>query len=207
MKQSLKNRQSAFSLVELMISITILAVLMGVALPSFQNMLLNTQIRNAAGTVLEGIQRARAEAVKQNRYIEFVLLGNDANCDNPATPVSETCASWRVQWVGGGGGNNALLPTTDINNPIVAMMSNEGSHDVKRTTVPAGSNTITFDSTGSRVSPNDAGALGGPTPITSIAFDSTILNPADSHDLQIVISVGGAARICDPNVSTGPYKC
>ena len=200
MNASGKIRQSGFSLIEMMVAIVILAILVGLAVPSFQIMLQNTQIRNATESVLNGIQKARAEAVKQNRNIEFVLLGDDATCFNAATLVSDTCSSWRVQWVGGGGGNNLLLPQNDIDNPIVAVLSNEGSRNVRRIVSPVGSKTITFNSTGNRLLTNNAGALGGIIPINEIEFTSTVLLPADSRNLRVQILVGGAAKMCDPHL-------
>ncbi|MBU1426065.1 MAG: GspH/FimT family pseudopilin [Gammaproteobacteria bacterium] len=195
-----KIRQSGFSLIEMMVAIVILAILVGLAVPSFQVMLQNTQIRNAAESVLDGIQKARAEAVKQNRSIEFVLLGDDATCFNAATLISDTCSSWKVQWVGGGGGTDPLLAADHIDNPITSILSNEGSQNVKRLVFPAGSNTITFDNSGRRLIFNDAAALGGVAPITSITFTSTVLQPADSHNMSITIAPGGAARMCDPSI-------
>lgn len=203
-----KIRPSGFSLIEMMVAIVILSILVGLAVPSFRTMLQNTQIRNAAESVLDGIQKARAEAVKQNRNIEFVLLGDDATCFDAATLISIECSSWRVQWVGGGGGNDPALPKTDIDNPIVSVLTNEGSRNVKRIVTPGGSNTITFNSTGNRLQLNDVGALGGTTPIDDIGFSSTVLQPADSHDLKVQIRIGGAAKMCDPSLAPNtPRGC
>ncbi len=179
-------RQSGFTLVEIMIVIVILTIMAGLAVPSFQVMLQNTQIRNAAESVLSGLQRARAEAVNQNTNIEFVLGWTDVPCAG-LTLVTDNCASWQVRSVGGG------TIYTQVNR-------NEGSQNVSRLVTPAGSNTITFDNTGRRLLQNDATAVGGVNPILSITFSSTVLAPADSHNLQIDISSGGAARMCDPSI-------
>lgn len=69
----LKSRPLGFSLIELLIGIAIMAILVGLALPSFQSWLKNTQIRNAAESITNGLQRARAEAVARNSNVTFVL--------------------------------------------------------------------------------------------------------------------------------------
>lgn len=102
-----------------MIGIAILAILLGLAVPSFQTWLQNSQIRNAAEAVLNGLQRARAEAVARNTNVEFVL---------------GTGSSWVVQ----------LADGTDIE----TRSANEGSRNVTATVTPAGATTVTFNNFG-----------------------------------------------------------
>lgn len=102
-----------------MLTITILAILLGVALPNFQAWLQNAQIRNAAESVLSGLQRARAEAVARNANIEFIL---------------GTGSSWVVRIAGGA--------------TIDSRSSSEGSANVTQTVAPPGATTVTFNSFG-----------------------------------------------------------
>ncbi len=62
---------SGFTLVELMITISVLAILLSVAVPSYKTMLLNTQVRNAAEAFANGLHLARAEAIARNANVEF----------------------------------------------------------------------------------------------------------------------------------------
>ena len=73
-----KSAQTGFSLIELMVGIAILGILTAVAVPSFQTWLLNTQIRNAAESISNGLQRARAEAVRSNVSMDFVLAADSS---------------------------------------------------------------------------------------------------------------------------------
>lgn len=118
-----------FSIVELMIGITILAILLGVALPSFQVWLQNAQIRNAAEAIQNGLQRARAEAVARNVNIEFVL---------------GTGSSWVVRTAGG-----AIIDSRS---------SSEGSANVTQTVTPSGATTVTFNSFGALGANSDGSA-------------------------------------------------
>lgn len=115
----LKPRPLGFSLIELMIGIAIMAILAGLAMPSFQTWLQNSQIRNAAESIQNGLQRARAEAVGRNTNVEFVLGAG---------------SSWVVQ-----------LP--DATN-IESRSSNEGSRDVTVAVTPLGTTTVTFNNFG-----------------------------------------------------------
>lgn len=120
MNASLKPGHRGFSLIELMIGIAIMAILLGVAVPSFQTWLQNIQIRNAAESVANGLQRARAEAVARNTNIAFTLGTNSAWAINVVTPASE----------------------------IESRLATEGSANVTRTVLPANATTITFNNLG-----------------------------------------------------------
>jgi len=60
-----------FTLIELIVTVTILAVLATLALPSFQAILANAQIRTAAQGLHDGLQFARAEAIRLNTRVIF----------------------------------------------------------------------------------------------------------------------------------------
>lgn len=125
-----KAKPLGFSLVELMIGIAIMAILLGVAMPSFQTWLRNTQIRNASEAVTNGLQRARAEAVSRNTNVAFAL-GTDS--------------SWTI---------SVVTPATVIE----SRSSAEGSQNVTRTILPAGATTITFNNFGGVIANADASA-------------------------------------------------
>lgn len=124
------TRPAGFSLIELMIGIAIMAILLGLALPSFQSWVKNTQIRNAAESITNGLQRARAEAVSRNTTVTFVL-GADS--------------TWTV---------------TAADGTVIDSESNsEGANNVTRTALAAdlvtAATTITYNSLGQMV-PNAA---------------------------------------------------
>lgn len=115
-----KNQPLGFSLIELMVGIAVLAILLSIAVPSFRTMIINSQVRNAAESIANGLQKARAEAVARNTNVAFVL-GAGAN------------TSWTV---------NQVAPATVIESRDGA----EGSANVTRT--PVGVTTVTFNNFG-----------------------------------------------------------
>lgn len=114
------TRSAGFSLLEMMMSIAVLSILLTLAMPSFQAWLRNTEIRNAAESILTGIQRARAEAVGRNTTVSFVM-GADS--------------SWSV----------AVVAPASL---IETRPASEGSQNVTRAVQPGGATTISFNNLG-----------------------------------------------------------
>jgi type IV fimbrial biogenesis protein FimT len=73
-----KSKQTGFSLVELIIAVAIIGILAAFAMPSYQAWIQNTKIRTAAESILNGIQRARSEALMRNTNVIFTLGDNSA---------------------------------------------------------------------------------------------------------------------------------
>lgn len=183
-----KSRSSGFSLIELMMAIAITVIALGIAIPSFRVMLLNTEIRNAAESIQTGLMQARAEAIYSQKNVEFVL--------GAIGPGDQT--SWLVQVL------DPPNPPTVINR----MASREGSADVIRDVVlPAGATTVTFDLTGRPLAIN----ADGTAPLTVIHLDLPVskLSNADSKDLSVTINFFGKIQMCDPNIMTpdDPRRC
>src|SRR5215831_18283134 len=78
--------QRGMSLIELAIGLVIVSLLLGLGIPSFKAWVINSQIRDSAEAILNGIQVARANAIQRNLLVVFTLTPN-----NGSTP-----ASWSV---------------------------------------------------------------------------------------------------------------
>src|SRR2546425_7571454 len=83
-----RRSQRGFTLIEIMISLTVLGILLMVALPSFGTWLQNQQLRAASEATLNGLQVARAAAIQRNVLVQFVsgpgtawtVPGPETNC-------------------------------------------------------------------------------------------------------------------------------
>lgn len=62
-----------FTLIELMISIVVLAIVIALGVPSYRTWIQNTKLRNAAESILNGLQLARSEAVARNQAVRFSM--------------------------------------------------------------------------------------------------------------------------------------
>ena len=177
---TLRRKRFGFSLIELMIALVILSISLLLGMPSYKAWIQNTQIRNAAESVLYGMQRARSEAVGRNTSVAFVFgAGTDS--------------SWTVR----------VVDTAEV---VTSLSGNEGSRNVTRAVLPANATTITFGSLGLVVTNADASAS---LMRVDLDVPTTVLSAADSRDLSIVVGVGGGVRMCDPNVIvvTDPRHC
>ncbi|MDO8291302.1 MAG: GspH/FimT family pseudopilin [Gallionella sp.] len=175
------TRPRGFSLVEMLIVIAIIAIATTLGMPSYRAWVHNTQIRNAAESIQNGMQKARAEAVKRNANIECVLGANPP---------------WIIKLVG----DIVAQPELEIE-----RASNEGAKNATATATPAGATTITFSNLGTVVANADATDT-----LTQVDLDSSVLSAADSRNLRVTIGVAGNVRMCDPDpglAASDPRKC
>lgn len=163
-----------FTLIELMIAITVLGVLLVLGLPSFMETIQNMQVRTAAESILDGMQIARSEAVRRNAYTQFVL--------GPGT-------GWTVIEIN--------PPTSGVACSTVGTIqtrsSAEGSENATVAVSPAGSTVVTFTPTGWTTS-----SCAGASPIAQINVGSSILDSTKERPLEVRITPSGGIRMCAP---------
>jgi type IV fimbrial biogenesis protein FimT len=197
-------------MLELAVVVAIVAILAGLAMPNFSTWIQNSQIRTTAEAIQNGLQLARAEAVRRNTPIRFQLTGSvTASC-----ALSTTGANWVISLDDPSGLcasaliNDAFPASDTANNPaprIVQMRAaTEGSGNA---VVAASDNPVVFN------------ALGRVTPVPANAISINISNPAGGacvsaspsgpmRCLRVDVSTSGRIRMCDPAfASTDPRGC
>jgi type IV fimbrial biogenesis protein FimT len=65
-----------FTLIELLTAVTVLGVLAGLAVPSFQGFIANQRIRNTSFDLMAALLMARSEAVTRNGEVSFKKSGS-----------------------------------------------------------------------------------------------------------------------------------
>jgi type IV fimbrial biogenesis protein FimT len=176
-----RHKQGGFTLVELMIGLAILALLLTQALPSFTSWLQNLQIRNTAESILNGLQLAKAQAVKSNTSVELVLTATSPpNAANVGAPAAATGKNWIVRTFQSTGAYTA----TDF---IQGRAGTEGS---KNATVAATQASFVFTPLGRLLNP----------PATNVNIN---INNSQSYGnkrpMRVIVSPGGQILMCDPN--------
>lgn len=83
------------TLVELLVTLAIVAVGAAIAAPSFKGMVADTRLSAQANDLLASLKYARSEAVKRNARVSMCKRATDATC-----AVTETAtASWQGGWL------------------------------------------------------------------------------------------------------------
>ena len=87
---SRKRSQRAFTLVELLVAIAVLAVLLALAAPSFTNASLPSKLRAVANSLLGAAQLARSEAIKRDSVVTLCVSADGATCG---------AGNWAQGWI------------------------------------------------------------------------------------------------------------
>lgn len=69
-----------FSLIELMVTLAVLAILTMVALPSFRSMLQRGKVSGASNALLADLRYARAEAIDRGQVVSLCPSSNGSSC-------------------------------------------------------------------------------------------------------------------------------
>jgi len=179
-----KRGQAGFTLVELMVSVTVIAILLAVATPSFSEFLERSRVRGAAEDGLALLAQARQGAVEADRNVRLTVSGTSgAWClgaiqqPEPSTagdlvsttPAACNCSSNAAACLVGG---------------EVLVADSDGSRGV---TVSAGSlaTDFTYDSKG--------GTLANLAATPQVDF----ISPRGHYTLRIEVNALGQARICN----------
>ena len=198
------RRQRGLTLVEIAVVITILAVAIAMGMPSYHQWLRNTQIRNAAESIQNGLQQARNEAVRLNRTTRFSLVAlTDSRVMDDSCALSDAGPSWVVSLASPASKCGTAPSLTTDPMILASRAAGDGSRNVAVLAVDAAG------AAASQVSFNGFGQVArGTTPIARIDIAGSPDTDGD-RKLRIVIGNGGGVRLCDPAVSatTDPRKC
>jgi type IV fimbrial biogenesis protein FimT len=69
------KRQSGFNMIELMVVVTIAAILLGIGVPSFRQFTATQRVKSAAFDFAAALLQARSEAVKRNTTVSVTQAG------------------------------------------------------------------------------------------------------------------------------------
>lgn len=186
---SVLGRQTGASLIELLIGIILLGVLLALAVPAYSGWIRNVQVRTTAEAVKNGLQLARAEALRRNKPVRFQLVDRvDASCT-----LSASGPHWIVS-LKPAASKCEVAPSEETDPQIVQKRANtEGSVQVEiRATQADGASAavVTFDALG-RVQNADA------------ARRVDVTSPNASRPLRVRIGPGGETWLCDPGLPSG----
>lgn len=190
-------RQGGFTLVELVVTIALLAVLLGLAAPSFTTWTRNTQVRTVSDSLQNGARRAQTEALRRSRQVVFFLT-NTATCTTSTAPATNG-AFWAIRTVPMTAGESAeVVQCGNLSDRAAGV-------DI------SGPTAICFNSLGRQVANATPGI--GTTTCTLAASGVSVYNISGvraDRALRVLVTLGGQVRQCDPAralSSTDPDGC
>lgn len=191
------RRQRGFTLIELMVTISLLAILLGLAAPAFSVWTRNAQVRTVSDALQSGARLAQTEAVRRNRQVVFFLT-NDAACTASTAPAANG-AFWVIRTV----------PLT-AGDPAVTVQCGNLSDRAADVTI-AGPTAICFNSMG-RQTANASPGAGTATCTLAAAGVNTydLASTGSDRPLRVLVALGGQVRQCDPArvlSATAPDGC
>jgi type IV fimbrial biogenesis protein FimT len=80
--QSLRDSKAikGFTLIELMFTLAVAAVIIGIAAPNMRTFILNNRISSSANELLRSIQTARTEAPKRQQFVVVCMTADASTC-------------------------------------------------------------------------------------------------------------------------------
>lgn len=194
----MNKRSHGFTLIEMMITLAVFALLLMVGLPSMTTWLQNQQIRTSAEGIQAGLQLARAEALRRNAPVRFQLV----DTLTPACVLVNTGTNWIVSITDPTG--LCDVDPSDIAAPLT-IQKRAGAEGTPNAVVTAtGGSSVIFTGLG-RVN-----AAGGITRIDVTNTNGGVCQPAGPmRCLRVNLTSGGSPRMCDPAVTdnTDPRFC
>ncbi|MDQ7971437.1 MAG: GspH/FimT family pseudopilin [Rhodocyclaceae bacterium] len=192
-----------FSLIELMVTVTLLGVLVLLAMPSMAAWIRNNKVRTVADALENGLRVAQVEATRRSRQVVFVLT-------NSPTPASSLTAVAN----GGYWATKTIKLATGSSDTAEFIESGTLNGTAAHVQIK-GPTAVCFSALGRVTFPANTGITGGScTPPAAATADAArydiSLDGPDARPLRVLVGLGGQVRMCDPAKalsSTHPDGC
>jgi len=152
------QKHRGFTMVELVVTMAIAIILMTLAVPSFKDSRLSSQLRTSALDLVASTNLARSEAIKRNAVVALCVSANGSSCGT---------GGWEQGWIVASGGQviyrgqptlsgfhiNAAGGSTSFSFQSTGVDATAGSFTVCRSAPSAGNQerVITVDAAGRAV--------------------------------------------------------
>ncbi len=134
------RRERGFSLIELMVTVAVVAILAAVATPNLRSVIANNRLRSQTDEMIASLQMARGEAVRRNARIDVCRTTDGTTCAGSVGPWTR----WIVvdtQPRAGGEANGVIAQATA--NPAVAISGSADRVSFRPTGMVTAATTLT----------------------------------------------------------------
>ena len=166
-------RVRGFTLLELVVALTIMGMLLMLGMPSFTTFLRNSEVRSTAESISNGLRAARSEATRLNRPVSFTLAAG-------------TDASWAI----------------NIFNPVTGFLLQPPLQSYSRFEVGKSAQALASPNNALAVTFNGLGRIISPSPIVTPnlqQIDITSVIAGEARTLRVFVDDLHGVRMCDPD--------
>jgi type IV fimbrial biogenesis protein FimT len=198
------KRVAGFTLLEMIVAITIFGILVAVTVPTMRTWISNSKVRAVADNLQTGLRLAQAESLRRSRQVVFALT-NSTTPQNGAFTAVANGTNWAIMVVPAMAGAFEANPAN--------MFVESGSLSVASGNIQVtGPAEVCFNSVGRLVANNTTGVAGANCAVPGNLIYKVQIAGADPalRALQVMVSVGGQVHMCDPQQTlsnTNPYGC
>jgi type IV fimbrial biogenesis protein FimT len=185
-----KRTSTGFTLLELVVTMVVAAILMVLGIPVFSKWIHDEEIRSTAEAMQNALRLAQTESLNRNRQVVFALTN--------ATPAlgavpSMNGSNWYAQVL-------PIVPSEASLPAYIASAYLQGgsvANSANGTTIN-GPSAICFNSLGRLA--NSTMTVNGTAYNCTTANSMTYIidNPNGDRPLHVTVSLGGQVRMCDP---------
>lgn len=187
-----RGRQRGATLLELMVTVTIVGIVGAIGIPQMGQWIRNSSVNSAAEILQNGLRQAEAEAIRRNLRVEF-LLTNEAPASSNIKTLSATIngKNWAIRALDG------LVPLSDQN---AAYVSGFLLKDVSSDIDVEGPASVLFSGSG-RVLDSKGVAVASHQVYR-------ITRTSSDKALCVFVTPGGGVKLCNPALASGePFAC
>lgn len=184
--------QRGATLLELMVTVTIVGIVGAIGIPQMGQWIRNSSVNSAAEILQNGLRQAEAEAIRRNLRVEF-LLTNEKPSSSNIRSLSATIngKNWAIRALDG------LVPLSDQNAAYVsAFLLKDVSPDIN----VEGPASVLFSGSG-RVLDSKGVAVASHQVYR-------ITRTSSDKALCVFVTPGGGVKLCNPALAAGePFAC
>lgn len=183
------------TLIELLVGLAVLAIALALGVPTLSEWINNSQIRNTAESLQNGLNLARGEAVRRNTVVRLQFTDTTDN----SCVLSTSGTSWVInQSSSVSPASKCGVTINDSATPFLLQRSGPLSSKTSAT-VSASQSTIAFNGLG-RVAPtkNPDTAVSALTIDIKSSRGTCLTDSGTMRCLRLVVAPGGQIRMCDP---------
>jgi type IV fimbrial biogenesis protein FimT len=197
------TKLSGLTLIELVVTVTLIGILVAWGVPEFNSWIRNTQVRSVAEALQNGLRTAQTEAVRRTQGVVLTFTSDANPKENPTKTAGGK--NWSIQTI------LSPLVYEDGNSPEIEFIKSGVFADVASSvnivTAPTASiKTICFNANGRLFtpigSPSDECPSGARIFFEVAQASSSTTQKKVDRPLKVYLEVGGKVGLCDPKRPT-----